>query len=120
MRRAGHWMLAAGAMVVTACAIAPRRIENPPAGPVDAEQRVELWQHGTRTVVRRLTVDGDSLRAVPVPKPSDCDSCRVHYAVSGVDSLRFPRNDHAAQVATVVPIAVLSAVTFIWGMAGGS
>lgn len=106
------------AALIGGCAIAPRRIENPPAGVVPEQQTIEIWQHGHRTLVRHLDVDGDSLRAVPVPKPADCDSCRVRYAVAGVDSLRYPRNEHAAQVATAVPIAVLGAVTFIWGMAG--
>jgi hypothetical protein len=103
---------------VSACAIAPRRIENPPAGPIPESQPIEVWRDGSRTLVRHLTVDGDSLRAVPEPRPADCDSCVVRYAVEDVDSLRYPRNQHAAQVATAVPIAVLSAVTFIWGMAG--
>lgn len=113
-------LLAATLVGAAGCAIAPRRIENPPVGPLPDSQRVEIWKEGTRTMVRRLTVDGDSLRAVPEPEPVDCDSCQVHYAVSEVDSLRYPRNDHAAAVATAVPIAVLSAVTFIWGMAGSN
>lgn len=111
-------LLATTALSVAGCAIAPRRIENPPAGAIPEEQTIELWQDGQRTLVRHLGVDGDSLRAVPMPKPADCDSCQVRYAVSDVDSLRYPRNEHAAQVATAVPIAVLGAVTFIWGMAG--
>jgi hypothetical protein len=113
-------LIAAVAVGAVACAIAPRRIENPPVGPLPDSQRIEVWKDGSRTMVRRLTVDGDSLRAVPEPEPVDCDSCQVHYAVSEVDSLRYPRNDHAAAVATAVPIAVLSAVTFIWGMAASN
>jgi hypothetical protein len=108
------------ATAVSGCAIAPRRIENPPAGPVPVSQPIEIWHDGSKTLVRHLTVDGDSLRAVPDPKPAQCDSCMVRYAVEDVDSLRYPRNQHAAQVATAVPIAVLSAVTFIWGMAGSN
>jgi len=101
------------------CSIAPRRIENPPDGAIPAQQAIELWQDGHRTLVRNVRVSGDSLRAVPEPAAADCDSCQVRYAVSDVDSLRYPRDEHAAQVATAVPIAVLGAITFIWGMAGG-
>jgi hypothetical protein len=113
-------LLTAALLGAAGCAVAPRRMENPPVGPLPDSQRVEIWQDGTRTMVRHLTVDGDSLRAVPEPEAVECDSCQVHYAVSEVDSLRYPRNDHAAAVATAVPIAVLSAVTFIWGMAGSN
>lgn len=116
---ARHLVLVALAVALPACAIAPRRIEVPPSGAIPPEQRIEVWQAGKVTLVRNLAVDGDSLRAVPMPDDVACDSCAVRFAVAAVDSLRYPRNDHLAQVLTAVPIAVLAGATFIWGMTGG-
>ena len=116
---ARHLVFAALAVALPACAIAPRQIAVPPNGAIPAEQRIEVWQAGKATLVRALSVDGDSLRAVPMPDDVTCDSCVVRFAVAGVDSLRYPRNDHLAQVLTAVPIAVLAGATFIWGMTGG-
>ena len=52
-------------------------------------QHVQVWSANRARVLHGVTVDADSVRGVPFQLPLSCDSCRVSYARSAVDSVRL-------------------------------
>jgi hypothetical protein len=75
------------ATVLPGCS-AWHRLDEGLAQPRAARDRVQLWI-GTRAYeVRSVSVRGDSVSAVPSWQPPTCDSCRLHFALADVDSVR--------------------------------
>jgi hypothetical protein len=59
------------------------------AGPatLPADQEVEVWQHGQARVLRHVSVDSSTIRALVRPWRPGCDSCRIAIARAEADSL---------------------------------
>lgn len=77
----------AGAFLVAACGGGWHRIEPDPVM-ISPRQQVQVWQGHHATVVHAVRLSHDSLSGIPHFRPPTCDSCRVTWARSTVDSVR--------------------------------
>ena len=79
----------------------------------DARERRQIWVDGQATIVHGIQVRGDTVRAVPVRNPPDCDSCALYWSRAAIDSVRVSQ---LAQGRTVLlALAVLAFLTY-WGI----
>ena len=64
-----------------------RPLETVPL-PAPTRERFEVWSKGKRHQLHALRIEGDSLVGVPWWNDPACDSCRVTFARTEVDSVR--------------------------------
>lgn len=101
-----------------------RPIEAVPQQP-EPRDRYEIWSQGTGHQLHSLRLTPDSVSGVPWWNDPQCDSCRVAFARSAVDSVRSPEFDTARTTAlaggVLLPIALFPPLTFLvwWLLHGG-
>jgi hypothetical protein len=65
------------------------RVDSPqPGTDLPVRRQVRIWQHNHAVIVHSVRVRGDSLSGVPYIKPPSCDSCRIAFALSAIDSIQ--------------------------------
>lgn len=84
-----RWSVVLLACQLTACAGWQRSVLLP-AESLPPRARRQIWVGRTAHEVHSVVVRGDSISAVPVWRPPECDSCRIAFALAEVDSLRAP------------------------------
>ena len=77
----------------------PLKPPYPAALPVD--QRLDVWRHGQRVILHRVTLDSAFVSGSSRGWPSDCDSCRVSIPRAEVDSLVLVNTDPFWPVVTL-------------------
>jgi hypothetical protein len=75
--------------LVTACGAGWHREELAPQSHLSPRQQVQLWVGGQARVLHGVRVGVDSVTGVPFHIPLSCDSSRVAFARSAVDSMRL-------------------------------
>lgn len=85
--------------------------------PADAPPRQEfqIWHNDTTHFLRRVTLDGDTVRGVPFGLGRRCDSCEVAIARAEVDSVRFrePSGEGAVLAVGVTAFVLLKTGLFL-------
>jgi hypothetical protein len=77
--------------------------------PAAERERFEVWSHGTGHQLHALRAEGDSIVGVPWWKDPACDSCRVAFARTEIDSIRvrrFDANESGALASLSIPFFV--------------
>ena len=59
----------------------------------DPRERLQLWVQGRPHLLHGIRATRDSITGVPYFQPPECESCRVHFALSAVDSVRVQHVD---------------------------
>lgn len=91
---------------------ATRPVEAVPL-PAPERARFEVWSRGQGHQLHALHAEGDSVIGVPWWKDPTCDSCRVAFLRSEVDSVRVPRidaNKTGALASLSIPLFVFPGV----------
>ncbi len=100
------WLaVAAWALGVSGCATwqgRPHVLESP----LGRRDQVRLWVRGEAHQVHGVSVNGDSVIAVPFLRPPGCDSCALRFARADIDSVQVRATDWRA--------SLFAAITF-WG-----
>jgi hypothetical protein len=71
-----------------ACGAGWRRVEDVTPRAFPTRVQVQVWQGHDFTLLHGVRLDRDTLSGVPFTQVPTCDSCRVEFALSEVDSLR--------------------------------
>jgi hypothetical protein len=74
--------------VLCACSAGWHRIQPAVPSSLPEGQQVQVWHDSTRAQLHAVRVDRDSISGVPFQKPRECDSCRIGFPTTSVDSLR--------------------------------
>ncbi len=94
-------VLAAWALGAGGCATwqgRPRALD----GPLGRRDQVRLWVRGEAHQVHGVTVQGDSVIAVPFTRPPSCDSCALRFARADIDSVQVRATDWRASLFAVI------------------
>ena len=105
------------ACTVTACTFW-HRDDGLLADSLASRDRIQIWIGATAHDVHGVVTRGDSLTAVPYWKPPECDSCRVAFARSSVDSVRAVQVSGETVLIVVVAAIGLFILHVTQGLAG--
>lgn len=64
-------------------------LEEPEPATLPARQQVQVWLDQRIVRLHRVVLTQDSVTGIPFLQPADCDSCRVGFARTQVDSVRL-------------------------------
>ena len=83
--------------------------------PHGAHDQYEVWVAARPHLLRGLAVEGDTVSGVPVAERSDCQACRVRFALAAVDSVRIRTRDawRTQLLKGVAGTLVLVAITLV-------
>lgn len=81
--------------------------------PLPPKERVEVWSHGKAFQLHAVHIDADSVRGVRWWHSPECDSCRVAFARSEVDSVRTRRFDSGETGVLVLSLTPVAFITFL-------
>lgn len=113
--RRGTAALVCGAVLMTACA--PGRgaaVSATPSRDLPARERIEVWSARTSQVLHAVRFTSDSVSGVSPLKRPECDSCRVSFPLTAVDSMRSVSGEGNAIAGVLAPVVVLFAVIAAW------
>jgi hypothetical protein len=85
-RALGLWLLA---WSQAGCGAGWRRTGELPPGALSPKQQAEVWHGGRADRLHAVILSADSISGVPYLQPQSCDSCRVAFAQTAVDSVRL-------------------------------
>ena len=89
------------AFTTTACTTWARQ-EPLLTEPVPQRERVQIWIGDESYAVHGVVVRGDTIFAVPYWLSPSCDSCRVRFAASQVDSVRVSDGSTGGTLAAIL------------------
>ncbi len=124
-RRSARRSLAAIAICLTAlgCGAGWHTVSGPEPGAYRPRQQAQIWHAGTATQVHGLRLTSDSVSAVPYLQPAGCDSCRIAWARTEVDSIRLGDPSGGFLATLLGALAILSLGLFVTcglGSCGGA
>ena len=70
-------------------------------------QQVQVWRGHNAKLLHAVRLSADSVVGVPFQLPPSCDTCRVAYARSDIDSLRVGDQETAAMLVSALPFLAL-------------
>lgn len=113
-RRSTRRSLAAIAVGLTAagCGAGWHAVSGPEPAAYRPRQQAQIWHAGKATQVHGLRLTSDSVSAVPYLQPAACDSCRIAWARTEVDSIRLGDPSGGFLATLLGALAVLSVVVF--------
>jgi hypothetical protein len=105
------WGWAILALANTGCTVWTRDhadLGRPPA----PARHFQIWVHGRAQIINHVQTRADTLFGEPVPHI--CDTCRVSYLVSTIDSVRVTHFSTGRTVALVlVPVTLTTVVLLL-------
>jgi hypothetical protein len=87
-RRLVAWIVGL-APALAACGAGWHRVDDLTPRQLPIRQQVQLWMGQHSRVLHAVTLESHSIGGVPFHLPPECDSCRVLFVRSTVDSMRF-------------------------------
>src|SRR4051812_38306367 len=75
--------------------------------PHASRERFEVWSRNASREVHSLRLSGDTVSGVPYTLPPSCDSCRVQWLRSEVDSVRARRDNPLGSTMLLLSVAGL-------------
>jgi hypothetical protein len=82
------WRVAILLLVTVGCGAGWRRMPVLEPGAFAPRQQAQLWEGDRAHQVHAVVVGPDSVSAIPFVRPVECDSCRLIWPRSVVDSVR--------------------------------
>jgi hypothetical protein len=82
-----------------------------PGTDLPVRRQLRIWHHNHAVIVHSVRIRGDSLSGVPFVKPPSCDSCRITFALSAIDSIQTgntERNYYALMGALAASFALIA------------
>ena len=78
-----------------------------------------MWQGSGFTLLHGVRLNSDTLSGVPFTQVPTCDSCRVVFALSEVDSLREGSKERGFFRTTALVMAIGLAIAYVFRGVGG-
>jgi hypothetical protein len=110
-------------LTVLGCGAGWHAVGSPEPASFKPGQQAQVWHAGKATQVHGLRLTNDSVSAVPYLKPATCDSCRVTWARTEVDSIRLGDPSGGFLASLLGALAILSLALFVtcsYGSCGSS
>lgn len=111
----------AGLMIVASGGCAGwRRTQIADGERLSPRQQVQVWRAGGHQVVHGARVTHDTLYAVPFTMAPGCDSCRLAFPLSEVDSLRLGHQERQGLLIALLPVAALGGLLLAFAIGYGA
>src|SRR4051812_26081916 len=78
-------------------------------GSHSSRDQFEVWAQDKSRPVHGLRVNGDTVSGVPFTLPANCDSCRIRWLRSDIDSVRARHENPLGST-----LLILSAAALVW------
>ena len=80
--------------------------------PHDPRERLQLWVQGRSHLLHGIRATQDSVSGVPYFQAPECESCRVRFALSAIDSVRVQHTDRVMG-RNVMLVTLLAVTVFV-------
>jgi hypothetical protein len=107
-------------LVASACSLAActHRLAAPYPATLPVDQRVEVWQGHSSTVLTHVTFDSLGVSGQNGPWRPDCGTCRVTIPLAQTDSVRLVNNDAAWAFVGTVALVSAFLLNHCWSATG--
>jgi hypothetical protein len=109
----------AAAATSSACGGGWRRVEDVTPRTFPTRAQIQVWRGGRFTLLHGLRLDSHTLSGVPFTQAPTCDSCRVQFALSEVDSLREGNKERGFLRTTGIVVAIGLVWAYLFRGVGG-